>query len=348
MNQENAKSKQIQAIKTRLNDALKAEKMSINQLTDAINDSNSEIKVNYNTVRHAFDHTSDALDLTALIAISRYLHLDTGLLLSPPDTVYKTLKSVTDISSSGQFTILNDDKYKGKYYGYLYSANQKSDTIVHFELENESTPEGFASTLFYHGRISHVDGRVEESSRELYGTPILHTLSSNVFIHFTNDLGDSFYFYFSRQWFRSYTLYFRKGIVLTASSIGEHPPIVQNFVLFARKLSKEKERYLPGLLGTASPSFTIRKDDVDDLRASEPVVADFFKDFDYILSHNTSTVYEINEQQILPSINKHTMDRDTVYQALCLLKEHALEPNRIVYEDNNDLAGFSKTFLQRP
>lgn len=179
----NAKSKQIHKIKERLNKALEEENLNINELTKAINESDSEIKVNYNTVRKALDNRSDALNITTLIAISRHLHLDTGLLLSPPDTVYETLKSVSDVSSPGQFIVLNDKKYLGKYHGYLYAPNPKSDTIIHFELENKDTQNGFTSKLLYNGLFHHTDGRVENSPRELFGTPILHTQRSNVFIN---------------------------------------------------------------------------------------------------------------------------------------------------------------------
>lgn len=49
--QKSNKHEQIQAIKQRLNDALNRSKLNINQLTDAINESN-DIEVNYGTVRN--------------------------------------------------------------------------------------------------------------------------------------------------------------------------------------------------------------------------------------------------------------------------------------------------------
>lgn len=346
-NKTEAKSEQIKAIKKRLNEALDAEGLNIYQLTEAINKSDSEINVNYNTVRKAFDNTTTALDITVFIAVSRYLHLDTAVLLSEPETKYETLKSVPDTISSGQFSVLDDKNYLGKYYGYFYSQNPKSNSIIHFELETKDTQNGFRSTLQYHGKVNLVDGSVADSQRTLYGTPILHALRSNVYINFANDLGDFFFFYFSRQWFTSNSLYFRKGVVLSASTIGDKPPIVQSFVMFARELSEEKEKFIPGLLGTASPSFSIRKEDAEALCASEPVVADFFNDFGYILEHQAKSIYSINENQILASTDRQTMDINKVFQAICLLKEKALEPNRICYEDNNDMAGFTKRFLQK-
>lgn len=69
--QKSNKHEQIQAIKQRLNDALNRSKLNINQLTDAINESN-DIEVNYGTVRNVLDQSKDAIDLTTVIAICRY------------------------------------------------------------------------------------------------------------------------------------------------------------------------------------------------------------------------------------------------------------------------------------
>ena len=52
--QKSNKHEQIQAIKQRLNDALNRSKLNINQLTDAINESN-DIEVNYGTVRNVLE-----------------------------------------------------------------------------------------------------------------------------------------------------------------------------------------------------------------------------------------------------------------------------------------------------
>lgn len=75
------KHDQIQAIKKRLNDAVKRTNLNVHQLTDAINQKN-DIEVNYNTIRNVLNYKCDALDLTTVIAISRYLHLDTAILPS--------------------------------------------------------------------------------------------------------------------------------------------------------------------------------------------------------------------------------------------------------------------------
>ena len=72
------KHEQIQAIKERLNEAVTRSKLNINQLTDAINETN-DIEVNYGTVNNVLNTRKDALDLTTVIAICRYLHLDTAI-----------------------------------------------------------------------------------------------------------------------------------------------------------------------------------------------------------------------------------------------------------------------------
>lgn len=107
--QKSNKHEQIQAIKQRLNDALNRSKLNINQLTDAINESN-DIEVNYGTVRNVLDQSKDAIDLTTVIAICRYLHLDTAMILSRPRTKDTTYQSNGNFLASGNFTVLDDVK----------------------------------------------------------------------------------------------------------------------------------------------------------------------------------------------------------------------------------------------
>ena len=104
------KHEQIQAIKERLNEAVTRSKLNINQLTDAINETN-DIEVNYGTVNNVLNTRKDALDLTTVIAICRYLHLDTAMVLSRPGTKDTTYQSNGSFLDSGNFTVLDDPKY---------------------------------------------------------------------------------------------------------------------------------------------------------------------------------------------------------------------------------------------
>lgn len=99
------KHEQIQAIKERLNEAVTRSKLNINQLTDAINETN-DIEVNYGTVNNVLNTRKDALDLTTVIAICRYLHLDTAMVLSRPGTKDTTYQSNGSFLDSGNFTVL--------------------------------------------------------------------------------------------------------------------------------------------------------------------------------------------------------------------------------------------------
>ena len=163
----------------------------------------------------------------------------------------------------------------------------------------------------------------------------------------TNDLGDFYYLYFNRQDFRSHDMYFRRGVALTASSLRNHPVMQLNFVLFARPIPIEKLIYIPGLLADVSRTFSITKEKMDSLRGSYPIIEDFYKCFEHILEHDADTMYPINEEQILLS-NSPSMERFDIIKALFLLKDESTAPKRVVYEDIDEFAVFSKNYLQQP
>lgn len=339
------KHDQIQAIKKRLNDAVKRTNLNVHQLTDAINQKN-DIEVNYNTIRNVLNYKCDALDLTTVIAISRYLHLDTAMLLSPPNTRDTTLQNAEDFMPSSKFVILDDSKYFGKFHCFFFSPNHKSSELIRFDLDIEDKDGSAKATMHYYGRPTSVYGERTIDSRVLYGIPYVDKLHSTIFITLTNDTGDFYFLYFNWQHFRSHDLYFRRGIALTASSLRDHPVLFMNFVLFARPVSSEKLPYISGLLADVSPTFSIPEDTVISLRNSEPLVNSFFEEFGYILEHNKKTMYTVNETQILSS-SSDTMTEIDVIKALLLLKDASTASKRIVYEDIESFSSFSKNHLQQ-
>lgn len=340
------KHEQIQAIKIRLNDAVTRSGLNMNQLTDAIN-STDDLEVNYNTVVNVLNLTKDALDITTVIAICRYLHLDTAMILSPPGTPDTTIQGTNNFLSTGKFTILNDEKYLGKFHGFFYSPNQMSSEIVRFELEINKSGEHTTATMYYHGHPTSVEGIPAKDSRILYGTPYLDNRHSTIFTLMANDTGDFYFLYFNWQQFRSHGLYFRRGIALTPSSLRDNPVLFMNFVIFALPVCDKDLPYISGLLSDVSPSFLIPDSKINQLRDSEPLIESFFQEFGYILEHDKQTMYAVNETQILAT-NHPSMSEINVVKALLLLKDASLSPKRIVYEDSETYAAFSKNYLQHP
>ena len=339
------KHEQIQAIKERLNEAVTRSKLNINQLTDAINETN-DIEVNYGTVNNVLNTRKDALDLTTVIAICRYLHLDTAMVLSRPGTKDTTYQSNGSFLDSGNFTVLDDPKYFGKFHGFFYSPNHKSPELIRFELEIVQKNNQTTATMHYHGRPTSVEGKPYTDPRILYGTPYVDARHSTIFLLLTNETGDFYFLYFNWQHFRSHGLYFRRGIALTPSSLRDNPVLFMHFVLFALPVDDADIPYISGLLADVSPSFCISQEKVNQLRAKEPLVETFFQAFGYILEHEKQPMYTINETQLLSTSNPH-MDEMDVIKAMLLLKDASLSPKRIAYEDVEAYAAFSKNFLQK-
>lgn len=339
---------QIQAIKTRLNKAYTKSGMNINSLLSALNN-NSYFELNYVTLKSTLNFGSNTLDIFSVLAMCRYWHLDTAYVFAPPSSAGSPMPESKELivsEDTGKFIVLDDPQYFGNFYGYLYTPNHTKGEIIRFELEIHNRNGTASADFTYHGFPTLIDGSKREDLRILHGTPILHVTSSNIFIILTNDRGDFYLLYYSRQRFRSHKLYFRRGVILTSSSLRDNPPLVQNFVLFAKPISEEGMKYIPGMLASATHEFTISQKEVDLLKENEPEVTKLFEDFGYILEHNLDPAYRINEKQILHSVTKDTLGNDDIFKALFLLKDRAFLPKRTVYEDDNALASFSKHFLQ--
>lgn len=339
------KQEQIQAIKRRLNAAVKRSKLNMNQLTDAINNEN-DIEVTYNTVRNTLNPSKDALDTATVIAICRYLHLDTSMIFSPPGTQDTTLQSNDQYLSNGKFTILSDSKYLGTFHGFYYSPNHQSPELVRFDLEIKEKNGNAAATMYYHGRPTSVEGIPRTDPRILYGTPYVDNLHSNIFLLLTNDSGDFYFLYFNWQHFRSHGLYFRRGIALTPSSLRDNPVLFMNFVLFALPVSDEDIPFVSGLLADVFPSFIISEEKANQLRNTEPLVETFFQQYGYILEHEKQSMYIVNETQLLATEHPSMSDIDMI-KALLLIKDASSSPKRIVYEDIEAFSAFSKNYLQK-
>lgn len=344
-NDSQSRHDQIQAIKKRLTSALDKSGWSTYQLTNEINNQPDSLGANYNTVKNTLDFSSDALDMITVISICRCFHLDTAYILSPPATA--DLDFTCSQDDGGKFVVLSAPKYFGTFHGFLYTSNHKSKDLVKFKLDLQNSSTGPHATFTYYAQAKTVNGEVKSSERTLYGIPVFDTVHSNIFIQLTNDLGDFYFLYYTRQHFRTQSLYFRRGISITATSLHSHSPLLQNFVMFANPVPDEKMKYIPGLLSEVSPVFRISKPELDKLMKEEPVVAAFYKAYQHILDHDAVLTYPISETQILSSISPSMDEYDTI-KALLLLKDASSSSKRVVYDELESFSAFSKNYLQQP
>ena len=212
----NPKTEQIKAIKERLNKAVDEKGLNANKLSKTIADRDDLNDVSYNTLKAMLDNNGTALDLYAVIATCRCLNLDTAYIMSPPGTPEPPTLTRQRYE---KFSVLDDPRYLGKFYGYLHTPNPEREEIIHFDLKIEKVLGTTLATLTYYGRPKDVYNQVHDDVRILHGTPYRDNRHSNISIQFTNDIGDYYFFYYTHQHLRSHNLYFRRGIAVTASSV---------------------------------------------------------------------------------------------------------------------------------
>lgn len=332
---------QIAAIKARLNKAIDAAGFKMNPLTEAINNSDFTFDVNYNTVKKLLNTNTDAIDICTLIAICRFLNLDTSYILSPPETPDP---EVNIPSNTSKFKHLDDPLYLGHFYGYFYSPNPTSNRLLSFELEMKNEKKKASAVLEYVYRSMTGTDSLPDST-VLRGVPIHDTVHDNVFIQLTNDQGNVCYFYFARQVLLRRELYFRRGVMITSSIQGPQPPLVENFVMFSRKVPKSKEIYIPGLLADISSTFYVSESALNKLRNEKSVVAKFYQEFEYLLTHDRNDAYyPIDEQNILSCVSPK-MNRFDIIKALLLLKGESTSAKRYVYDEGDIYGSFADRYL---
>ena len=348
MSTDNSKHLQIQKIKERLNAAVTKSGLNFHQLTNNINNSDDELTINYNTLKNALSYSNDALDITIVIAVCRYLHLDTAYILSPPDT--PDINSETDKNagfSQGKFIVLNNEKYFGEFKGFFFSSNPKKQEIDRMDLKIYQQHDTVVAEMTYHRYYQLVNGERKYKPIKLYGTPYLDTVHSNIFIQLTNDQGDFYLLFYNCQHFRSQHLFFRRGGAFTFSILRDFLPISINFVLFASEVPDDKLKYIPGLLSGMSQNFIIPKSEFEQLKKDSTLIQEFYKEFNYILDHDSEDTFYINENAILSAKNLF-MEKEDIIKALLILKSNSHSLKHVVYDDPDWLSQFAKNFLQKP
>lgn len=333
------KKEQMTAIKNRLLNHFHNSGLSIYKLLEEIKDA-SGFSLNYDTFRKTLDPNSTTLDIYSVIALCRYWNLDLSYILSSPDNTEIPMPSTENLVNSSKFSILNDPKYAGTYYGYIHSAKKVFSHIDYFELTISESCGKFQADMVLHAFGTANEGRRTEVQKHLTGVPI-HVHPNAIFIILTNDAGELFIIFFNYVPYRSNNLYFKLGFLMTCATEISRPVLMQKFALFSQPVPPAKMKYIPGFLLLNDHTFHIPASVVDQLKNTEPSVQKLFDDFGYLLEYSRKDVYCINESQFLNSYSSSLSSND-IHKALTILKSFASDANRIVITDSTALAEFSK------
>lgn len=338
------KEAHIKAIKNRLLAIIKKSNFNNpHSLLSKLNN-NSFYEINYDTLRNTLNYDKNSLDAICIVAICKYFNLDIAYVLSPPDNPASEIYNNESTYVSERYSILDDPKYMGKYYGYFYSpkkANQKVDSFtLEFITKNKKTVAQL--NVDYHS-INN-DGQVRTINKVLEGTPI-HVNPSSIYIVFTESSGQFNIMSFSYVPYNSNKLYFRRGAMITQGRDATRQPLMQSFVLFDKQLSSSEMEYVPGFLLLHDTFFHIKVSEMEELVEKHPEIASLYKDLRYIFEANTHQYYEVNEAQILNSVRDDVPKKDIV-KAMLLMKGAASDAKRIYYPEIDAYSEFSK-FLKK-
>ena len=335
------KKEQADAIKKRLIDAIDRAGLNYNQLSEGIK-KKIGFEVNYETIKHTLDFAKpSSLNLICVIAICRYLNLDTAYVLSEPDNPNSAMYEIENNFISERYSILDDPKYTGEYYGYFYTPKKTNIFIDEFRLEIK--PE-FGKTIAYltiYYQSIKENEEIKITPKTLIGTPIL-VKPSNVFILFKNDDGQFIFMSFSYVFYNVRNLYFRRGTIITHGRNAARYPLMQSFVLFSKKISKENiEKYIPGFLLLNDTVFHIPASQLDELRSKHQEVDKLYNELNSLFRDSCEMYYCVNQDSILSAVKKNISENDVV-RALQIMKSHATDAKRIYFPEIEEFSEFAK------
>lgn len=335
---------QSNAIKERLNRKFAQSGLSMNKLKNELNEK-SGFEINYETLRNTLDYNNKSLDMFCVIAMCRYFNLDTAYILSAPDNPASAIYNEERQFVSERFSILDDPKYLGKYYGYFYSPKKTNQMIDSFslELKKENGKTVARLSVDYHSIKNN--GQMKITNKVMEGTPIL-VKPSSIYIVLTEGSGQFNILSFSYVHYNLNNLYFRRGAMLTHGRDATRQPLMQSFVMFDKKLSKDDMEYVPGFLLLYDTVFHIPTSEMQELGQKHPEIAYLFEEFFYIFKANTQQYYKVNEAQILASV-RNNIPKEDVVKALQLMKAHATDAKRIYFPEIDDFSEFSKFLHQQ-
>lgn len=304
----------------------------------------SELGISYSTFRNTLTESeTGTADLYTILLLCQHWHIDPSFVFSPPSIDEEEMPVIDELVplGNGKFVVLDDPSYLGTFYGYMHSQNTNYEKhLVEFELiigiENGRT----SATMNYFSP-SH-------KKTIFHGIPILAAKRNTIFIVFTMEDGDFFIFQFSYKKYSVRNLYYRKGFALTTSSVTNNP-MIQSFVLFAKKLPQSKKSYIDGLLPLADSEFYISKRKYEELINGDDKLQNFNKRLSFLFTSDVDTVYQVSENQIYETLKKQSysdMNLEEVNRALNILKNNSIMPTRLQYADCQQLAFFAKEYLQ--
>lgn len=302
------------------------------------------IELNYDTLSKTLDFSSNSLDIFCIIAMCRYFNLDIAYILSEPDNPVSAIYNVENQFVSERYSILDDPKYLGKYYGYFYSPKKNSQMIDSFKLELKIERSKTVAILDIDYHSINRDGQMKITNKVMKGTPIL-AKPSNIYIVFTEGRGQFNILSFSYVHYNLNNLYFRRGAMITQGRDATRQPLMQSFVMFDKKLSESDMKYVPGFLLLYDSIFHIPAKEMEGLIQEHSEVKNLYNELSYIFESNSQQYYKVNETQILASVGNNTPKKDII-KALQILKAHATDAKRIYYPEIDDFSEFSK-FLQQ-
>lgn len=332
-----SKADHIQAIKKRLCEIVG--KMTLNQLKGILEEK-TNFDYHYDTIRNTFSNQSNALDVMVISAVARVFNVDIAQILALPGENIDNLRESYYGESKAQE--LNDPRYFGKTYGYLYSNRMTRTDIDSFCLDIRRVGQKTYATfkLNYH---STKDGQTVIQYKEFTGEPFI-VGGKSIYIVMQDSVGDILNLSYSYVRYNWHQLYFRKGTVVTRAREAHRSPLMQSFVMFDAPIAKTEMKYVPGFLVMADGfdllHIPVRK--FNDLCAADQDVMDLCNGCKYLFSDNHTQYHAVSENQLF--INSHgIMERERAIRAVLLIKGIAEAPIRVSFPENDELSDFSRS-----
>ncbi len=334
---------QITAIKKRLYAAFDLSQMTYYAMVEKLN-KECGYELNYETFRKTFDFSKNSLDIFCVMAMCKCLNLDIAYIFSEPTENDDKIES-DDLYVSSKFRELNDEKYFGTFYGYLYSSKKMNDFLDSFVMEIKREGEKTVAILKVTYNTVNPGGEKTTGTKTLWGTPVW-VEPSVVNITFKENSGTYYIFSFNYVEYRKRELYYRCGAVLTQGRSSDRVPMVQSFVLLTDEARAEYMDLIKGLLLMNDDTFHIPKKALDELAKKEKKVAALRDNLKYIFDYCCQEYYVIDENQILNSL-RNTMPPKDAAEALILMKSRATDANRILFPENEYYSEVAKDFTKK-
>lgn len=356
----------VKEIKRRLNKALKYAGLNPTQLQDKL-EKEYKFNINKNTLQVLFDEKNPNIDYACLVTTCAYFDFDFDKLLKP-ESVSDTspyeglgerasglvdkeaelesnkptdpfLKSMYGVRK--KFSILRDEGYMGKFSGFIKSPT-KSGGIGEFDLTIEKGDDGNAYAKLVRRTTSN------RNCFEYHGVPYYSKAYKAVLI-FMTDVKVRGEFYFLAFGFQQYRtdedgLVFRQGLAVTGESLGAGSILAQNFILLNTDLSADKMKYVPGLLKAPNNEFCVPVDVSKKLAEKNLEVQQFMEEFTSFLEQAETSMYIVNEDEIISNTRSSLSKYDKI-KALLMLKAESKVGDKYYYVADSKFSGFGKNYL---